>query len=225
MSGDDVEVPLTLQPGVPVHGRVVFEGAQPAPAELQTLSFSLVAPGAGDPQPGGQVDAGGRFSFASVTPDAYRFVFSWGALSARDRWTIKASTANGRDAFEDPLRVSANEPVDWTVTFTDRPTTLTGALTGAAGRPTTEYYVLVFSANRAHWTPGSRRVRMTRPATDGAFTVKGLPPGEYFLGAVLDLEAGEWNDPSLLEQLVKSSATITVREGETITQNYKVGGA
>jgi hypothetical protein len=66
---------------------------------------------------------------------------------------------------------------------------------------------------------------MTRPATDGTFTIKGLPPGEYLLGAVLDLEPGEWNDPSVLEELVKSSAKISLREGETITQNYKVGGA
>jgi hypothetical protein len=225
MSGDDIVVPLTLQPGVPINGRVTFEGARPTAAELQTLSISLVAPPSGEAPPPAQVEAGGSFSFASVTPDAYRFDSSWSASGARDRWTIKSSTANGRDVFEEPLRVSANEPIDWTVTFTERPTRLTGALTGAAGRPATEYYVLVFSANRAHWTPGSRRIRMTRPATDGAFTVKGLPPGEYFLGAVLDLETGEWNDPSLLEQLVKSSAKITLREGETMTQNYKVGGA
>jgi hypothetical protein len=225
MSGDDIVVPLTLQPGVPVNGRVTFEGAPPTAAELQTLSFSLVAPASGEAQTGGQVDGVGRFSFASVTPDAYRFAFSWSASSARDRWTMKSSTANGRDAFDDLLRVSANEPVDWTVTFTDRPTTLTGALTGAAGRPATEYYVLVFSANRAHWTPASRRIRMTRPATDGTFIIKGLPPGEYLFGAVLDLEPGEWTDPSVLEQLVRSSAKISLRDGETITQNYKVGGA
>ena len=65
---------------------------------------------------------------------------------------------------------------------------------------------------------------MTRPATDGAFTFKGLLPGEYFLVALPDLENGEWNDPTLLEQLVKSSATVTVRDGQTTTQNYRIGG-
>ena len=48
-----------------------------------------------------------------------------------------------------------------------------------AGRAATEYYILVFSADRAHWTPGSRRVRTTRPATDGAFTIKGIPPAIF----------------------------------------------
>jgi len=41
------------------------------------------------------------------------------------------------------------------------------------------------------------------PATDGALSVKGLPPGEYFLAALADLETGEWNDPALLDQLVR----------------------
>ncbi len=65
---------------------------------------------------------------------------------------------------------------------------------------------------------------MTRPATDGSFGIKGLPPGEYFLAALPDLERGEWNDPALLDQLVRSSAWITLRGGETTTQDFRIGG-
>ena len=78
-------MPLTLQPGVAINGRVVFEGAQPTAAELQTLSFRLMPPGSGGAllsSAGGRVDAEGRFSFASVAPDMYRFVFSWDAANA-----------------------------------------------------------------------------------------------------------------------------------------------
>jgi hypothetical protein len=227
VSGLDLDVPLMLQPGVAITGRVVFEGAQPTAAELQTLSFRLMAPGSGGAllaTGGGRVDAEGRFSFASVTPDIYRFVFSWDAATARDRWTIKSSMANGREAFEAPLRVNANEPVDWTITYTDTPTNLTGVFQDRGGRAATDYYMLVFSSDRASWTPGSRRIRMTRPATDGAFSVKGLPAGEYFLAALTDLEAGEWNDPALLEQLVGSSVKVTLREGATTTQDIRIGG-
>jgi len=120
--------------------------------------------------------------------------------------------------------VNANEPVEWTLTFTDTPPTLTGVFQDPGGRAATEYYILVFSADRRHWTPGSRRVRTTRPATDGAFTIKGLLPGDYFLVALADLETGEWNDPAFLEQLVNSSAKVTLRDGETTTQNYRIGG-
>jgi hypothetical protein len=65
---------------------------------------------------------------------------------------------------------------------------------------------------------------MTRPATDGSYSVKGLPPGEYYLAAPTDLETGEWNDPVLLEQFVRSSAKITLRDGETTTQDFRLGG-
>ena len=228
VSGQDLDVPLTLQPGVAITGRVAFEGSQPTPAELQTLTFALMPPGSGGRvlySGGGRVDANGRFTFASVTPDTYQVTTTWTAPGAGDKWAIKSSTANGREAFEAPLRVNPNEALDWTVTFTDKPTTLSGVLQDSSGRAATDYYILVFSSDRNHWTPGSRRVRMTRPGTDGSYSVKGLPPGEYFLAAPTDLETGEWNDPTLLEQLVRSSARVTLKDGETTKQDFRVGGA
>jgi hypothetical protein len=188
----------------------------------------LAAPGSGGQNQsfgGGRVDAEGRFTFASVVPDTYRYAMTWTASIAAEKWTIKSSTANGREAFEAPLRVQANEPVEWIVTFTDTPTTLTGAFVDPSGRAATEYHILVFSADRAHWIPGSRRVRTTRPASDGTFTLKGLPAGEYFLAALPDLEPGEWNDPTVLEQLVSASVTVTLRDGETTRQNYQMPGS
>jgi hypothetical protein len=227
VSGQDLEIPLTLQPGVPINGRVVFEGSQPPAAELQTLSFSLVALASGGTAlwtGGGRVDAEGRFTFASVPPDTYQVVTRWTTPGAEDRWTIKSSTAKGRDAFESPLRIDPGQPVEWTVTFTDKPAVLTGALQDRGGRAATDYYVVVFSSDRTHWTPGSRRVRMTRPATDGAFVARGLPAGEYFVAAMTDLETGEWNDPALLGQLAAAAAKVTLRDGETTRQDFQIGG-
>jgi uncharacterized protein (DUF2141 family) len=228
VSGQDLEIPLTLQPGVAINGRVAFEGSAPTPAELETLSFALVPLGSGgavQTSGGGRVDAERRFTFAGVTPDTYQFVTTWNAPGARDKWIIKSSTANGREAFEAPLRVDPNETLDWTITYSDKPTGVTGVLKDPGGRPATDYYILVFSADRRYWTPGSRRIRMTRPGTDGSYSVKGLPPGEYYLAALADLETGEWNDPVLLEQLVGSSAKITLRDGEMTMQDFRIGGA
>jgi hypothetical protein len=225
VNGQDLDVPLTLQPGVAISGRVVFEGAQPTAGQLQALSFRLVALGSGGTAVwtgGGQVNSEGRFSFASVTPDAYQFTTTWKTPDANERWTIKGSTANGRDAFEAPLRVMPGEAVVWTVTFTDTPTALTGVLQDG-GRPATDYYILLFSSDRRFWTPASRRISTTRPATDGAFSVRGVPPGEYFVVALTDLEPGEWNDPTLLEQLAGSAVKVALRDGATTTQDFRIG--
>ena len=227
VNGRDLDVPLTLQPGVRIEGRVVFEGAQPTPAELQTLAFLLVPPGSGGQllsAGGGRVDAEGRFSFAGVVPAAYQFVTNWSSPGASSRWAIKSSVANGREAFEAPLRVNPGEPLTWTVTFTDTPTTLAGVFQDRTGRAAPDYYMLVFPTERGLWMPGSRRIRTTRPATDGAFTFRGLPPGEYFLSALTDLAPGEWNDAALLEQLVPSSAKVTLRDGQTTSQDFRIGG-
>ena len=225
VTGQDVHVPLVLQPGVPINGRVVFEGATPTADELQALQFRLLPPGAGGEllySGGGRVNAEGRFSFAAVIPEPYQFVFTSATAGAGEKWSIKSSIANGRDAYEGPLRVNPNEPVEWTVTFTDKPTTLAGVLQDRSGRAATDYFILVYSADRTHWTAGSRRVRMTRPATDGAFSAKGLPPGEYLVAALTDLEPGEWNDPTLLEQLAASSVKVSLRLGEITRQDFRI---
>jgi hypothetical protein len=225
VNGQDLDVPLTLQRGVNISGRVVFEGAQPAPEELQALMFRLVPPGSGgmiQSNPGGRVGADGRFAFTDITPDAYSFVTQWTSPTASGKWSIKSSVANGGDAFDGPLMVNANVALDWTVTYTDKPPILTGSLSDTSGRAATNYYILAFPTDRKYWTPGSRRIRMMRPATDGAFTAKGLPPGEYFVAALTDLESGEWNDPAFLEQLVNSAATVMLREGETTRQDLQI---
>jgi hypothetical protein len=230
ISGRDIDVPLTLQPGVAINGRVVFEGsgARPSPEDLQTLQFRLMPPASGGQllfNTGGRVDADGKFTFADIVPDAYQFIMQWASPTASGVWTITSSVANGRDAFDAPLTVTPNASVDWTVTYTDKPPVLTGTLVDSGGRAATDYYILVSPTDRRYWSPGAglRRIRTARPGTDGAFSAKGLPPGEYFVGALTDLESGEWNDPAFLEQLVSSSAKVTLREGETTRQDLKIG--
>ena len=228
MAGQDLDVSLVLQPGIQVSGRVVFEGAQPTPADLQAMTLFLMAPGSGGSLTsgggaGGKVDAEGRFTFLGITPDSYRFAYNWTAPT-REKWALKTAVANGREAFEAPLQVNPGEPVNWTVTFTDKPTSLAGVFQDRSGRAATDYFILLYSVDRSTWIPGSRRIRTTRPATDGAFSVKGVPAGEYYLAALTDLESGEWNDPTLLERLIPSSIRVTLRDSEVTTQDVRIGG-
>lgn len=227
VDGRDIDVPITLTPGVPIAGRIAFEGTRPTAAELQTMTFQLVPVGSGGTilsSRGGRVGADGQFTFASVPVDTYYLFWNWAAAGASARWTIKSATANARDAFESPLRVVADRPIDLTVVATDKPAVLSGVFQDRSGRAATDYFVVVFSADRAHWVPGTRRIRTTRPATDGTFDVRGLPSGQYLIGALTDVEPGEWHDPTFLGELSKVAIKVTLREGQTTTQDVRLGG-
>jgi hypothetical protein len=70
----------------------------------------------------------------------------------------------------------------------------------------------------------SRRIQSVRPSTDGKYIVRNLPPGDYLLTAVTDIEPGEWYDPSLLEQLVRGAVKVTIADGEKKTQDLRLAG-
>jgi hypothetical protein len=65
-------------------------------------------------------------------------------------------------------------------------------------------------------------VRTTRPSASGEFVFEDLPPGEYFLTALTDIEPDEWQDREFLAALVSSSVRVTVGEAERRTQNIRL---
>jgi hypothetical protein len=131
---------------------------------------------------------------------------------------------NGRDLADVPLEVTTSgETIDGLViTFTDRAAQISGRLLDARGEAVTRYGIVVFSIDRAHWRPGSRRVRLVRPATDGSFQIDGLPPGTYAIAAAEDLEQADLDDARLLTELLAASHKLTLAEGERRTQDLKV---
>jgi hypothetical protein len=82
----------------------------------------------------------------------------------------------------------------------------------------------VFPVESKYWTLNSRRIKAVRPGLDGRFSIRGLPPGEYRIGAVVDVENGEWFEPSFLQPLLGASAALTLSEGEKRNFPLKIGG-
>jgi hypothetical protein len=110
------------------------------------------------------------------------------------------------------------------LTMSDRHTELSGRLQTPTGQPASDVFVIAFSADRRMWGAGARRVRAVRPAVDGVFSIADLPPGDYLLGAVTDVDADEWQRPAFLEQLAPASIKITLGEGEKRVQDLRLGG-
>jgi hypothetical protein len=227
VDGHDQQVAMELQPGMAISGHLAFDGATPPPTDLAGLRFNLMPFGSGanlgaGPS-GGTTDAAGKFSFPGVAPDRFRLTYSLSASWSRN-WTLKSAVAAGKDVMDGGLEVKPGTDVELVVTFTDHPSELTGALQDTSGRAAPDYFIIVFPGDRAFWTPGSRRVRMIRPGSDGQFSVTGLPAGEYRVAALTDVVNGEWYNPAFLEGLLPASVTVALAEGQKTTQNLKIGG-
>ena len=82
----------------------------------------------------------------------------------------------------------------------------------------------MFSTSRGHWTPGSRHIAVARPSTDGSFRLVGLPPGSYYLCAVVSLDPSDLEDPTFLEQLVPGALTIALSEDVRTEQHLRLAG-
>ena len=121
----------------------------------------------------------------------------FGAWSESVTWSLTSVVLDGTDVTDLPITVSHDAPPkSVVVTYGDRWQELSGRLTLASGAPATDYMMIVSPANKAYWIPGSRRIRTTPPGSNGQFTLSGagpltLPPGDYLLAAVTDLERNE----------------------------------
>ena len=217
-----VSVSLTLQSGMTITGKIAFDGSGQIPQDLTSVRMFLSPFSALDPRASsaiGSVDAEGKFKIADVPPGNYRIT----ATPPGGQWRPKSVDVAGRDALDFPLEVKANEDVtNAVVTFTDRATDVSGTLQDTAGAPTADYTVVLFAQDARYWTPQSRRVVATRPATDGKFRFGNLPAGDYRMIAVADIEPGQWNDPALLRQLINGSIAISVNEGDRKVQDIRV---
>jgi hypothetical protein len=245
VAGRDIaDLTLVLKPSLTITGKVAYEASTLKPPEDMTSvrlavtevtkeSASAVTTLVQSMFGGGSVTvaADGTFVAKGLSPGKYRVMTAGGVLASLapaervDGWTLKSVMAGGRDVADTGLDVKENVS-NVIVTFTDRPSELTGTVFDQAGRVTPEFPIVVFSTDKTYWISGSRRVKQARPASDGTFRVAGLPAGDYFVCAVTAVEESELADPAFLEQLAASSykIRISIRAGERTVQDLKLGG-
>jgi hypothetical protein len=221
VNGSDVDVAIALEPGATVSGHVVFDGSA-RPPKMAGLRVNLVVKRTAGPSlgvPAAVTDPAGAFTFTGVAPGSYHLM-----VVSAPGWQVRSATAGGQEALDGFVDVGRTDITDATVALTDRLTEVSGSLVNAAGRPASEYTVIVFPADQALWLPQSRRIVATRPASDGRFRVSNLPPGDYRIAAVTDVEQGEWFAPSFLAEIVGASRPFTLAEGEQRVEDLKIVG-
>ena len=198
-------VSISMQPGMTIAGKVQFKGTRLVQdGDLSRIRLTLApAPSAAGAAvrlnmgglPTAVFEPNGQFKFNGVTPGRYRVTgiapVPMGSPPGLS-WTMLSAVANGRDVLDFPLEVGpAGETGEIVVTFADAVQEVNGSLQDGTGRPAPDYTIIVFAADNRFWTTPTRRVRSTRPGTDGKFTVANLPPGDYRVAAVVDVSPTE----------------------------------
>jgi hypothetical protein len=243
VGGQDVSgVTLDLRPGMTISGRVEFVGSSAPPGDLSLVRVGVSPRGTSTFEIGGtqpaQADATGRFTVPGVAPGHYvltatmaggRGAARGGAAGAAGenggQWQLSSAMVNGQDALDFPIEIGPNQDVPNAVlTFTDETQGLSGTIQDTIGRPTADFTIIVFPSDSRYWLPQARRISSTRPGTDGRFSFAALPPGDYRLTAVTDVEPGEWYDPDFLAQLRQVSIPISLVAGQNRVQDIRLAG-
>ena len=208
-------VVLRLEPPRNVIGRVVFEGASPQPTTgvevmlSHDKGFGAAATVAQD----------GTFAVKDVPPGKY-FVE---VRLPGGPWTLASAISAGVDALDFQLDVPRDRDVrDFTLTFRDRSTELSGAVIDAASQPVIDRRVIVFPSDERLWVAGTERIQASGLTDAGKFTFGNLRPGSYWLAVVAEVEEDEWLHPEFLRQLIGASVPIRLVDGEKKTQDVRV---
>jgi hypothetical protein len=191
-----------------VSGRVEFDtaSAPPAPAQVSKLAVELQAVDPRYPptvpEPRGLAGQNGEFTTSGVTPGSY--VVRAAGLPG---WTLKSALKDGKDLSDDPFDPTA-DLTGVVVTMTDRAATVSGTVSRSDGAPDPDAAVIVFPFDTAN--RGTRRRQLVRVDKSGAYTISGLPAGEYRLIAIDERIAVDWEEPAFLTPASRVATRVTV---------------
>jgi uncharacterized protein (DUF2141 family) len=231
---DLTDVIVPLQRGARITGRLEFEGSRDKPDAVAFGRLTIVAEradaastreGPFNSIPPGRADESGAFKTYGLPAGKYFLRVS----GSPPGWTLKSITSEGRDISEAPIDLRAADVANVVITFTDRPTRLSGVARTPGGNADPDALIVVFPADSSGWTDyglNPRRMRSARTTKNGSYTFSGLPAGDYCVVAIKEEAYAQWQDPQVLEALARHGTQLRLADGEEKAQDLKtIGGA
>ena len=161
----------------------------------------------------------GRITVTGVSPPGRYFA---GTPSLPAPWSVESITLAGQDVTDAAFNIGDADLNDLVITYTDRPASIAGSVSGAVAEAT----VFMFPVNRTRWPEArvsSRTFRSARPSTAGTYVFTNVPPGDYFIVAIRDEDAGDWPDASFIARLAAASTAVKVAPNQQASLTLKVG--
>jgi hypothetical protein len=237
VSGQNIDgLALMLQPGVTVSGNITVESSgTPAPADYSVFRVDVPdvdplpfagGPGGrgGGPLGGGagRVEKNGTFQVRNLQPGKHYIRVTGAGAQGAGQWTLKTITVGGADATDQPFELKPGENLDnITVVLSDRASEISGTVRDPRGTGAPALTVIAFSTDEQFWRSQSRRIQTARTNDTGAYRLRALPAGDYYLVAVDDVDQGEWFDPAFLQSVRDKATRISIGEGDKKTQDLR----
>ncbi|HET9271483.1 MAG TPA: carboxypeptidase-like regulatory domain-containing protein, partial [Vicinamibacterales bacterium] len=205
---------VITQPGLTVSGRLELEGPAPPPGSRTMVSLTI------DPlqvanRSTSSINMTGPlvpFSTPAMMPGRYRAV-----ITAPSGWEVKSAIAGALDLIDGPFELVDRDLSNAVITFTDKPSTIAGNVRNA-GNVDPGAVVLAFPSDPKYWPIAAAvllRFVSARATPQGAFGPVSLRPGDYYVVAIAEELADEWQDPRRLELLARHATRVTVGDAQT----------
>jgi hypothetical protein len=140
-------------------------------------------------------------------------------------WMLDAVRIGDRDITDVPFDVplGGKDVSGLQLVITEKVGKIGGTVvTTDRGAPASDATVVVFSEDEDQWIFGSRFVRSARPASDGTYTIIGLPAGSYLVVARQMLMDGEWESREFLAAARPDGVRVELKAGESGKADVKV---
>ena len=225
--GTDDVGPLRLdsRPSHSLHGRVVIEGG--LRVALNQFRVSAVAV-----DPDVAIEPAFLRQVATAVPLKEDGTFALTGLAGAVRlvvnapagWWLKSVRGLGARTATDTIEVmGAGDEV--TLVVANTAATVRGRVLDDVREP--GRIVLLFAADATRRYSRSPYIKTVNPDNTGRFAVMSVPPGDYFVVAVVqdarDQSIGDWwTDPDMLLALVPVATRIRVAEGEELTTDLRL---
>ena len=129
---------------------------------------------------------------------------------------MQSVTLAGKDITDRVVDLQA-DATSLVVTYTDRPSKVSGTVNDARGAASPTAVVLAFPVDPKLWSgygASPRNLKSALTSRTGVYTFDHLPPGDYYVIAIDAADADGWQDPARLEALASQATRLTVAAGD-----------
>jgi hypothetical protein len=211
VGADDLsDLIVALRPALRVEGRIEFRGGSGPQPAMAGIMFETPF---GEPgQFAVQATKGATLSFSTVAAGGQYIVRPY----ELGGWFVHSVTLGGKD-ITDRVFDLQTDTTSLVVTYTDRPSKVSGTVTDERGAASPTAVVLVFPVDPQRWSgygASPRTLKSALTTRSGVYTIDHLPPGDYYAIAIGAADIDGWRDPGTLEALANQATRLSVAAGD-----------